>query len=351
MTTFLVRRALLALAFSCVSFVHARAAAQASEVVLLASEADGAALAGALALELGTGGVTLHVVVAPAGGDAVVRATAEMLVAADPSVAVVLVERDAETPRLRVLGARGERSTPLPDATDGSSPRITAMIAASLVLELRGAPVLTVVAATVPPPPATPTPPTPTPATAVVEEPTEEPPPGRRVVSLYAQIGAGISLRERADAVDPTFVHRVSLGLEILGIFRIAALVMMPAFNEEVILDTGPIVEASLSYFGGLELGHRAQLDALALHAGVLVAGGMGLVYDVAEPPSGAPSISEAPALYAAAYGAIGAAITGNTDLLVRAELGIRARDLDPAIHPNANAELVAQLLLGVDWH
>lgn len=236
-------------------------------VLLLTSPPDAAMLAGPLALELGSR-TTLEVVVSPAG-DLDTEVQARALVAADPSATVVLVERQASPPRVHVIGASGERSTPLPAIEPEHAPRIAATIAASLVAELREGP-LRVSAAGAPTVAAT----TPTVIELVDDALALDAPGAARTggPTLFAQLGVGLVLRERAGAADPTFTQRIAFGLEVDGTFRAALMLALPMFYDEYEIpgEGGRYTGSSNapSYVAGVELSHRAALGLLALHVG-----------------------------------------------------------------------------------
>jgi len=102
------------------------------------------------------------------------------------------------------------------------------------------------------------------------------PPPSGSPIIPYAQLGAGLLLRESGGAVDPTFTQRTSVKIRVLGGLRLGVALLIPMFSERYQFEGSGTGYSSSSYLGGLEVAYRAQYDALALHVGGNVAVGGG---------------------------------------------------------------------------
>lgn len=170
-------------------------------------------------------------------------------------------------------------------------------------------------------------------------------PPAVPDVSLYAQLGAGVLLRERNDVLEPTFTQRVTFGLTLGGCLRVGAVFLYPMFIESY---TQPLPGATPSnrsntgsYFGGVEVAGRFRLDRLALHAGANVTLGAGEYYIAT--PTGSALIWPV-AFFSSVFVAAGVAVVDNWDILVRMDAGVRAREVGPT-------DFIAQASLALDWH
>jgi hypothetical protein len=324
-------------------FAAPLAAQERASVLFLASEADALALSGPLAVELGAFGLTVEVAPAPSAVTRDARigeAAAAALVTG--ALAAVFLERDAEAVDVHVVTGSIARAARIPEVEPTLWARVTSTVVASLVLDVREGPL-----APIPPAPATP--PEAAPETAaLLAEPQEAIVPA---VSLYAQLGVGLLLREREANAEPTFTQRIAVGLVIDGTVRLGLTLSMPMFIETLELrgegGGASSWSNSASYFGGVEVAYRARIDLLALHVGAAAAGGAGqLPVDGFGREIRETIIADVwvPAFLGGVFGAIGIAATGNTDLVLRLDLGGRVR-------AEGGHDFVGQLTLGVDWH
>lgn len=170
---------------------------------------------------------------------------------------------------------------------------------------------------------------------------------------LYLQLDAGLLLREREDRAEPTFSHRAALGVSLGGALRIGAVFLTPMFAESLTVMLEPELglpgaevssySSSMSYLGGLEVAARAQWGLFVLHAGASAAAGAGPLPVQSDSMWVIEDVWVPAGLFGGFAGA-GVALSRNTDLLVRVDLGVRVRE-------RGTSDFLTSFSLGVDWH